>query len=124
MQGHAVRGKKRKNSKPTGGPEPDGFVDLRAELLRSQADQHKGDPRTWPFLLQALEASKAIKKIITGPRECISEAFVRESISRHLGIKPEDVTWNQIRDAVAEMLPYIPMITMIPTDAIKHTSAD
>lgn len=88
---HAVRGKKRKT-----------------------AEKHKGDPRTWPFLLQDLEASKAMKKLITGPREFISEAFVRDSISRHLGMRPEDVTRNQIRHAVADLLTYYPAITVIP----------
>jgi hypothetical protein len=125
IQRPAVRGKKRKSAaKRKGDPRtPEEFVDLRKEFL-GEADQHKGDPRTWPFLLQDLEASKAIKKRITGPREVISEAFVRDSISRHLGIRPEDVTRNQIRHAVVDLLPYCPAITVIPAEPIKDTRAD
>jgi hypothetical protein len=97
---------------------------LEPKAKRKTVEKHKGDPRTWPFLLQDLEASKMIQNIVTGPREFMSEAFVRESISRHLGIKPEDVTKNQIRHAVASLLPYCPSITVIPTEPTKDTRAD
>lgn len=121
----AVRGKKRKSvARRKGNPRtPAGFVDLRKEFLRDVV-QHKGDPKTWPFLLQHLEASKAIKKLVTGPREVMSEAFVRDSIARHFGIRPEDVTRNQIRNAVADLLPYYPAVTVIPTEPIKDTGAN
>jgi len=122
---HTVRGKKRKSAaRRKGDPRtPDQFVDQRKEFLRD-VGKHKGDPRTWPFLLQHLEASKAIKKLVTGPREVMSEAFVRDSIARHFGIRPEDVTRNQIRNAVADLLPYCPAVTVIPTEPIKDTRAN
>lgn len=73
------------------------------------------DPKNWSPLRQRFEALRAIKKIITGPRETISEAMVREAIAEQYGIKPEEVTWKQIQFEVSGMLQHYPAITVIPT---------
>lgn len=74
------------------------------------------DPKNWSPLRQRFEALRAINKIITGPRETISEAMVREALAEQYGIKPEEVTWKQIQFEVSGLLPIYPAITVIPTN--------
>jgi len=59
------------------------------------------DPRTWSPLIQEWQAHTTLKNVITGPGEKIPESFLRNSISRRLGIRPEEVTGKQIQIAVA-----------------------
>jgi hypothetical protein len=84
---------------------------------QSQVGQHKNDSRDWSPVRQDWEAFKAIKRLITGPHEHVPESFLRGSIARQLGIKPEDVTCGQINHAVVtELLPHYPAITVIPQE--------
>jgi hypothetical protein len=78
-------------------------------------EQHNDDPAPLSSILQEWEAFKAIKQLITGPRESVPELFLRSSVSRQLGIKPEDVSWNQISHAVTELLSRYPAIKVIPS---------
>src|SRR6266567_7909098 len=41
--------------------------------------------------------------------------LVRTVLAQQYGIKPEEVTWKQIRSAVAELLPVYPAITLVPS---------
>jgi hypothetical protein len=115
IQRPAVRGKKRKRASKRKGDSstPGGFVDLRKEF-QGEAGQHNNDPRTWSAIVQEWEASKANKQLITGPNEFVPESFVRESISRQLGIKPEDVTRKQFTLAMTELIAQYTAIKVIP----------
>lgn len=106
----------------------DEWLKLSKEVVRVAADfdrglSHKDDPRLLPPILQEWEAFKAIKKIITGPHESVPEGFLRGSISRQLGIKPEDVTWKQIKYAVTELFSHYPAITVIPSVEVNDLVA-
>ncbi len=73
------------------------------------------DPNNWSPLRRYFEAFKGIKKLLTGPHETIPEDLVRMVLAQQYGIKPEEVTWKQIRSAVAELLPVYPAITLVPS---------
>jgi hypothetical protein len=81
------------------------------------------DPKNWSPLRRRFEAFKKIKELITGPHEIIPEALVRDAIAEQLGIKPEEVTWQQIRFEVAGLLPYYPAITVVPSEPIPESLA-
>jgi lambda repressor-like predicted transcriptional regulator len=93
-----------------------------AKLLERDAEENKS--AEWSPLRQDFEAFKAIKKVITGPREQIRESFVRDSIARQYGIKPEEVTMKQIRFEVAGLVRDYPGITVIPSESSESTIFD
>jgi hypothetical protein len=84
-----------------------------AKLLQRDAEENKS--AEWSPLRRDYEAFKAMKTLISGPRERIPEAFVRDSIARRCGIKPEEVTPLQINFEVAGMLRDYPAIELIPS---------
>jgi hypothetical protein len=89
---------------------------LESLALQSEFEEkQRNDPRNWSPLRQDYEAFKSIKKLITGAHEEIPEDFVRESLARHHGIKPEEVTPKQINFEVAGLLREYPDIKLIPS---------
>jgi DNA-binding transcriptional regulator YiaG len=89
---------------------------LESEALQTEAEEkRRNDPKNWSRFRAEYEVFKKLRDMRTGPHEQVPEAFVRDAISRRLGIKPEEVTWEQIRHEVAALLPYYPAITLLPT---------
>jgi hypothetical protein len=98
---------------------PGEFQRALSELAATEGGKEPvqdNDPKSWPPTLQLYEAHKSIKELITGPHERIPESFFRNSISLQLGIKPEEVTWKQIKLAVTELFSRYPAITVVPDD--------
>jgi hypothetical protein len=93
-----------------------------AKLLERDAEENKS--AEWSPVRRDFEAFKAIKKLITGPHERIPEAFMRNSIARQFGIKPEEVTAKQINFEVAGLLRDYPAITVIPSDSSESVIFD
>ena len=81
------------------------------------------DPKSWSPLRQQVEAFRKIKQLVTGPRERIPEALVRDTLAQQYGIKPEEVTWKQIRFEVAGLLPFYPAITVVPSKPVPESPA-
>jgi len=89
---------------------------LEARAIQEEFEEkQRNDPRNWPPLLQEYEAFKSIRDLRAGQHEQIPESFVRDSISRRLGITPEEVTWKQIRHEVSGLLRRYPAITVMPS---------
>src|SRR5450755_3662113 len=65
---------------------------LQAEFEHTRRD----DPRNWSQFRRQYEAFKSMKEVISEPAERIPEEWVRSTIARIQGIKPEDVTLKQI----------------------------
>jgi DNA-binding XRE family transcriptional regulator len=86
-----------------------------AALQAEFEEKHRGDPRNWSQLRQQYEAFKSIKELHNEPAERIPEEFVRNAIARIRGIKPEEVTPEQIRFEVAGLLPFYHRIELIPS---------
>jgi hypothetical protein len=81
------------------------------------------DPKSWSPLRQQVEAFRRIKQLVTGPHERIPEALIRNTLAQQYGIKPEEVTWKQIRFEVAGLLPYYPAITVMPSEPTAESPA-
>jgi DNA-binding transcriptional regulator YiaG len=93
---------------------------LESDALQSEAEEkRRNDPKNWPRFRAEYEVFKTLRDNMTGPHEQVPEAFVRDAISRKLGIKPEEVTWDQLRHEVAGLLPYYPAITLLPDPGSK-----
>jgi len=75
----------------------------------------RSDPKNWSPLHQTYEAFKAVKDLHASQAERIPESLVRDTIARQLNIRPEDVTWTQIRSEIAGLLPFYPHIEVIPS---------
>ena len=84
---------------------------LKEEFQKQQED----DPRNWSPLRAQWETFKGIKELHAGLQEEIPEAFVRSVLAQQYGIKPDEVTWEQIRFDVARLLPRYQNITVIPS---------
>jgi len=67
-------------------------------------EKQRNDPRNWSQFRQQYEALKSVRELRSEPPEQISEEFVRQAIARIRGIKPEDVTREQIAFEVAGLL--------------------
>jgi len=67
-------------------------------------EKRRNDPRNWSQLRQQYEAFRSMKDVINEPAERIPEEWVRSTIARIQGIKPEDVTLKQIAFEVAGLL--------------------
>lgn len=85
-----------------------------AALQTEFEEKQRNDPKSWSALRQEFEALRQFTNLLAGPRETITEQFVREAIARHSGIKPEEVTPMQIRFEVSGLLREYP-ITYLPT---------
>jgi hypothetical protein len=93
---------------------------LESEALQAEAEEKRqNDPRNWPPFRREYEVFKKLRDMRSGPHEQVPEALVRDAISRRLGTKPEEVTWEQIRREVTALLPYYPAITLLPTPGSK-----
>jgi hypothetical protein len=83
-------------------------------------EKQRNDPRNWSQFRQQYEASRSIREIISEPAERISEEWVRSTIARMQGIKPEDVTRKQIAFEVSGLLSstkrHIEMIPSAPQE--------
>jgi hypothetical protein len=76
------------------------------------------NPREWSLLRQHLEASKIHKRLISGgPHETLSERFMRNVLAQQFGIKPGEVTWQQITEAVNDLLRDDPSLGAITVTA-------
>jgi hypothetical protein len=82
---------------------------------REFEEKQRNNPKNWSQFRQMYEAFKRVKEVRQEPPERIPEEFVRDAIARIHGIKPEDVTAQQIRFEVAGLLPIYPHIELIPT---------
>ena len=78
-------------------------------------EKQRNNSENWSQLRQNFEAFKGIKKLAQGPHETIPEALVRDVLARQYGIKPEQVTWQQIRIALADLGRDYPAITLVPS---------
>lgn len=95
---------------------------LEAAYLAKAEEEQRTDPRHWSPIRQQWEAFKGIKQLISGPHEQIPEAFLRNALAGQYGIKPEEVTWEQIRFAVSgDLLRHYGAVTVIPS---KTTDAE
>jgi hypothetical protein len=89
---------------------------LEARAIQAEFDaKQRNDPRNWSQFRQQFEAFKSMRKIHDAPAERIPEDFARNAIARMYGIKPEDVTAEQIAFEVAGLLPAYPHIELIPS---------
>jgi hypothetical protein len=76
----------------------------RREAQAVQAEfeeKQRNNPRNWSQFRQQYEALKSVRELRSEPPEQISEQFARQAIARIRGIKPEDVTREQIAFEVA-----------------------
>jgi len=64
----------------------------KAEQLRLAEERKSRSP-----LREGREAFEELIRIIQGPHEKIAESTVRAVVAQQHGIKPEEVTWPQIR---------------------------
>lgn len=89
---------------------------FESEALQAEFEERqRNDPKNWPPFRAEFEVFKKLRDMRSLPHEQVPEAFVRDAISRRLRIKPEEVTWKQIRHEVASLLDYYPAITLIPS---------
>jgi hypothetical protein len=95
---------------------------IESERIAKEENKQQEDPRNWSALHQYWEAHKGIKKLIEGPHERIPEALVREVLARQYSVKPEEVTWEQIRHELTGLFRWYPALTMIPTQPNADTS--
>jgi hypothetical protein len=87
---------------------------VQAEFEAAQ----RNNPKNWTQFRQQFEALKSMREIHDAPAERIPEDFARNAIARIYGIKPEDVTTEQIAFEVAGLLPAYPHIELIPSAPI------
>jgi len=89
---------------------------LESEAIQAefQAEQ-RNNPKNWNPFRQEFEALRSMRKIQDAPAERIPEDFARNAIARIYGIKPEEVTAEQIAFEVAALLPSYPHIELIPS---------
>lgn len=88
---------------------------LEARAIQAEFEEkQRNDPKNWSQFRQQYEAFKRIKAVRNEPAERISEGFVRNTIARIRGVKPEEVTMEQIRFEVSGLLPFYQHIELIP----------
>jgi hypothetical protein len=93
---------------------------LEADAIQTEFETaQRNNPRNWTQFRQQFEALKSMRKIHDAPAERIPENFARNAIARIYGIKPEDVTTEQIAFEVAGLLPAYPRIELIPSAPIE-----
>jgi hypothetical protein len=97
---------------------------LETEHMESLHEQQKEDPKNWSPLRQHWETLKAIKHLVTGHHEEISEALVRSVLAEQYGVKPDEVTWKQIQFEVAGLLTEYPAIRLIPLQPAAGATED
>jgi len=88
----------------------------------ARAVMKKDDPRNWSQLRQRLEAWKKNKELRSVPRQEVPEALVRSVLAEQYGIMPEEVTPEQIRLAVADLLRHYPSISLVSLVTIPSLS--
>jgi hypothetical protein len=94
---------------------------LERERITENEERERSNTRNWSPLAQQWEALKVINELQGGPREEIPEVFVRDVLARQHSIKPEEVTWDQIRSEL-HRLPYR-AIRVIPSSD-SHPGSD
>jgi hypothetical protein len=88
-------------------------------------EKQRNDPRNWSQFRQQYEAVKSVRELRSEPPEQIFEEFVRQAIARIRGIKPEDVTREQIAFEVAGLFSSPRRhIELIPSDSTKEAATD
>ncbi len=85
---------------------------VQAEFENNRRD----DPKNWPYVRQRYEAFKQIKSVISGPREIVPEAFLRNALAEQYGIKPEEVSRKQIQLGLADLGRYYSAISLVPSE--------
>ena len=91
---------------------------LETERIAENEEQQRDDPRNWSPLQQHWELFKLMKSTTATPSEEIPETLVRSALAKQYGVKPEEVTQEQIQFEVAGLLPYYPSITVIPSQTV------
>jgi hypothetical protein len=78
---------------------------LESDAVQAEFEEkQRNNPRNWSQFRQQYEAHKSVREFKNEPPEQISEEFARQAIARIRGIKPEDVTREQIAFEVAGLL--------------------
>jgi hypothetical protein len=78
---------------------------LEAQAVQAEFEEkQRNDPRNWTQFRQQYEAFKNVRELRSEPPEQIPEEFVRQTIARISGTKPQDVTREQIAFEVAGLL--------------------
>lgn len=92
-----------------------------AALQTEFEEKQRNNPRNWSQFRQQYEALRSMKDLINEPAERIQEDWVRNTIARIHGIKPEDVTRKQIAFEIAGLLSstkrHIEMIPSAPQES-------
>lgn len=68
-------------------------------------------------LVQEWEAFKSLKKLMAGPHEQVTEAFVRQSLADQLGVPPENVTRSQIEEGFLDLIRHYGVVTLLKSDS-------
>jgi len=93
-----------------------------AALQTEHEEKQRSDPKNLPPIVQWYKTFKKLKELQNVPPEDVPEKLVRDVIAGELGIKPEDVTFPQIRFQISRMLPFYPSIRLIPS--VKSSEQD
>jgi hypothetical protein len=80
------------------------------------------DPKNWPPLRRGVEALNQLKALIEGPTSVIPESLVRRTLAGQHGCKPEDVTWNQLRLGISELVKTYPRIHISGASLRSHVA--
>jgi hypothetical protein len=89
---------------------------LESEALQAGVEERRrNDPKYWSEFHRQFEAFEGIKEIRNAPAKRVPEEFARNTIARIYGIKPEEVTQEQIAFEIAGLLPFYPHIELIPS---------
>jgi hypothetical protein len=75
-----------------------------------------GRDLTWCAVVQEWEASKGAEKNNPGQRERIPESALRSILSSHFGVRPKDVTWEQIQRAGADLCRHYGPVLVVPLE--------
>lgn len=98
---------------------------FESEALQSEFEERRrNDPKNWSEFRRQVEALETIKEIRDAPAKQIPEEFVRNTIARIRGIKPEDVTKEQIAFEVAGLLPFYSHIELIPATPRQESTPE
>jgi hypothetical protein len=89
---------------------------LEAESIQIEFEtDQRNNPKNWSDLHQMIEASEEFKKLGNIPAKELSEESVRKSLAQIYGIKPEEVTPQQINFEIARLAPFYHSIKLIPS---------
>jgi hypothetical protein len=90
---------------------------LEKRAIQAEFEQkQRADPKNWPYVRQRYETFKQIKELISGPREKVSETFLRNALAEQYGINPEEVSKKQIQLGLADLGRHYHAISLVPSE--------